>query len=86
MTASKEGQESRRTLSDSSAEDVRNTGSRTRTNDDEMWRNELAMNTDSSSVQPEKREERSHRTGNSNAKLSDAVDVVLRVLLVITFL
>ncbi|EDX11738.1 GD19793 [Drosophila simulans] len=85
MTASKEGQESRRTLSESSAEDVGHTGSRTRTNDDEMWRNELAMNADSSAAQPEKREERSPSTGNSNTRFSDAVDVVLRVLLVITF-
>ncbi|EDV47904.1 phospholipid phosphatase 5 isoform X1 [Drosophila erecta] len=85
MPAGKDGQESRRTLSESSAENVGHTGSMTRTDDDEMWRNELAMNADSSSAQPEKQEERSPRTGNSNMGLSDAVDVLLRVLLVITF-
>ncbi|XP_043651950.1 phospholipid phosphatase 5 isoform X2 [Drosophila teissieri] len=84
MPAGKDSRESRQTLSDSSTEDVGHTGSMTKSND-EMWRNELAMNADSTYAQPEKREERSPSTGNSNRKISDAVDVVLRVLLVIAF-
>ncbi|EDW97742.1 phospholipid phosphatase 5 isoform X1 [Drosophila yakuba] len=80
MPAGKDGRES----SDSAAEDVGHTGSITKSND-EMWRNELATNADSTYAQPEKRGDPSPSTGNSNAKISDAIDVVLRVLLVIAF-
>nr|XP_016938408.2 phospholipid phosphatase 5 isoform X1 [Drosophila suzukii] len=83
MPSGKEGQESRRTLSESSAEDVGRTGSRT--NSEGMWRNELSLNADSSSAQPEKGKERSPSPANSIIRLSDAADVVLRVLLVMTF-
>jgi len=84
MPSGKEGQESRRTLSESSAEDVGRTGSRT--NSEGMWRNELSLNADSSSAQPEKGKERSPSPANSIIRLSDAADVVLRVFLVMTFL
>ncbi|XP_016954179.1 phospholipid phosphatase 5 isoform X1 [Drosophila biarmipes] len=83
MPSSREGQESRRTLSESSAEDVGRTGSRSHS--EGMWRNELPLNADSSSAQPERGEERSPSSANSNIRLSDAADVVLRVLLVMTF-
>ncbi|XP_036674895.3 phospholipid phosphatase 5 isoform X2 [Drosophila suzukii] len=83
MPSGKEGQESRRTLSESSAEDVGRIGSRT--NSEGMWRNELSLNADSSSAQPEKGKERSPSPANSIIRLSDAADVVLRVLLVMTF-
>lgn len=87
MPAGKEGQESpssKRTLSESSAEDVGHT--ETQSNGDGMWRNELSMNADSSSAQPEKHRERSPCPSHSNRRLSDAVDVVLRIVLVLTFL
>ncbi|XP_037730697.1 phospholipid phosphatase 5 isoform X1 [Drosophila subpulchrella] len=83
MPSGKEGQESRRTLSESSAEDVGRTGSKT--NSEGMWRNELSLNADSSSTQPEKGKERSPSPANFLIRLSDAADVVLRVLLVMTF-
>ncbi|XP_017044267.1 phospholipid phosphatase 5 isoform X1 [Drosophila ficusphila] len=83
MSFGKEGHEttsSRRTLSESSAEDVGRTGSRY--SGGEMWRNELSIKADSSAAQPEGQEK---RCTNSNRKLSDAVDVILRVFLVIIF-
>ncbi|XP_016972248.1 phospholipid phosphatase 5 isoform X1 [Drosophila rhopaloa] len=86
MASGKEGQEyksSRRTLSESSAEDVGRTGSKS--NGDGMWRNELSLNPNSSSTQPGHPEDHSPGSGSSNRRLSDAVDVVLRVLLVIVF-
>ncbi|KAH8340565.1 hypothetical protein KR059_001258 [Drosophila kikkawai] len=86
MSAAKEGQEStanKRTLSESSAEDVVHTA--TESNGDGMWRNELSMNADSSSAQPEKQSKRSPSPGHANRKLSDAVDVVLRIVLVLIF-
>ncbi|KPU75513.1 uncharacterized protein Dana_GF11605, isoform B [Drosophila ananassae] len=81
MSSRKEGQETssgKRTLSESSAEDI------TRT-EREMWRNELSMNSESNSAQPENRKEQISSSNHPNRRLSDAVDVVLRIFLVITF-
>lgn len=80
MSSGKKGKESRRTYSESSAEDVTRTGS-----SDEMWRNELPLNAESSSAQPEKREERSASSDTPIMRLSDGVDVIIRVFLVMTF-
>ncbi|KAH8248344.1 hypothetical protein KR032_001593 [Drosophila birchii] len=87
MSSDKEGQESttsKRTLTEeSSAKDVGHTARQS--NGDGMWRNELSMNADSNSAQPEKRRERSPSPSHANRRLSDAVDVVLRIVLVLTF-
>ncbi|XP_017082285.1 phospholipid phosphatase 5 isoform X2 [Drosophila eugracilis] len=83
MPTDKEGQESRRPLSESSNEDSGRKGSKT--NGDGMWRNELSLNTDSSSAQPEKQKESSPSSVHSNMRLSNAIDVVLRIFLVIVF-
>ncbi|KAH8346096.1 hypothetical protein KR067_004588 [Drosophila pandora] len=81
MSSRKEGQEmnsGKRTLSESSAEDIGRT-------EREMWRNELSMNSESNSAQPEMRKEQTSSSNHPNRRLSDAVDVVLRIFLVITF-
>ncbi|KAH8306341.1 hypothetical protein KR018_008357 [Drosophila ironensis] len=81
MEDSNEGQQSvacRRTLVESSAEDIGRGGS-------EMWHNELSLNSESSSAQPEKRKEKNPKTVVTAQRLSDILDVILRVVLVLCF-
>ncbi|KAH8369206.1 hypothetical protein KR009_004314 [Drosophila setifemur] len=82
MSTTREGNNSassRRSFSESSAEDIGRTGH------NGMWRNELSLNDGSSSAQPEKPKARSSIPEHQNQRFSDMIDVVLRVLLVSLF-